>query len=40
QRSDPRCGDAVPEDGDTMALFKLKAMVSIGLTKKWFEDLF
>ena len=40
QRSDPRCGDAVPEDGDTMALLKLKAMVSIGLTKKWFEDLF
>ncbi len=40
QRSDPRCGDAVPEDGDTMALFKLNAMVRIGLTKKWFEDLF
>ncbi len=40
QRSDPRCGEAVPEDGDWMALFKLKAMVSIGLTKKWFEELF
>ena len=40
QRSDPRCGEAVPEDGDWMALFKLKTMVSIGLTKKWFEDLF
>lgn len=40
QRSDPRCGEAVPEDGDWMALFKLKAMISIGLTKKWFEDLF
>lgn len=40
QRSDPRCGEAVPEDGDTMALFKLKAMVTIGLTKKWLEDLF
>ncbi len=40
QRSDPRCGAAVPEDGDSMALFKLKAMVTIGLTKKWFEDLF
>lgn len=40
QRSDPRCGDAVPEDGDWMALVKLKAMVSIGLTKKWIEDLF
>lgn len=39
QRSDPRCGEAVPEDGDWMALFKLKAMVTIGLTKKWFEEL-
>ena len=25
QRSDPRCGEAVPEDGDWMALFKLKS---------------
>jgi len=40
QRSDPRCGEAVLEDGDTMALFKLKTMVTIGLTKKWLEDLF
>jgi hypothetical protein len=40
QRSDPRCGDAVPEDGDWMALFKLKSMVTIGLTKKWFEEKF
>jgi len=40
QRSDPRCGEAVPESGDWMALFKLKAMVSIGLTKKWFEETF
>jgi hypothetical protein len=40
QRSDPRCGEAVPEEGDWMALFKLKTMVSIGLTKKWLEDLF
>ena len=40
QRSDPRCGEAVLEDGDTMALFKLKVMVTIGLTKKWLEDLF
>ena len=39
QRSDPRCGEAVPEDGDWMALFKLKTMVNIGLTKKWLEDL-
>ena len=40
QRSDPRCGPAVLESGDTMALIKLKVMVSIGLTKKWLEDLF
>lgn len=40
QRSDPRCGEAVPEEGDWMALFKLKSMVTIGLTKKWFEDKF
>lgn len=40
QRSDPRCGEAELEDGDTMALLKLKAMVTIGLTKKWFEDTF
>ncbi len=40
QRSDPSCGEAVPESGDWMALFKLKAMVSIGLTKKWFEETF
>lgn len=40
QRSDPRCGDAVPEDGDWMALLKLKSMVTLGLTKKWIEDKF
>ena len=40
QRSDPRCGEAKLQDGDSMALFKLKAMVTIGLTKKWVEDLF
>ena len=40
QRSDPRCGEAVPESGDTMALLKLKAMVTIGLTKKWLEEQF
>ena len=40
QRSDPRCGEAVPEDGDWMALAKLKTMVSIGLAKKWVEGLF
>jgi hypothetical protein len=30
QRSDPRCGEPVLQDGDTMALFKLKVMVFIG----------
>lgn len=40
QRSDPRCGEAKPQDGDWMALFKLKSMVNIGLTKKWLEDKF
>lgn len=40
QRSDPRCEDAIPEDGDWMALLKLKFMVAIGLTKKWVEDKF
>lgn len=40
QRSDPRCGEEVLEDGDTMALWKLKIMVNIGLAKKWMENLF
>jgi hypothetical protein len=40
QRSDPRCGETALESGDTMALIKLKVMVSIGMTKKWLEDLF
>jgi len=40
QRSDPRCGEAIPESGDWMALLKLKTMVSIGLSKQWFEEKF
>jgi hypothetical protein len=40
QRSDPRCGDAVLESGDTLALVKLKLMVTLGIVNKWFEDLF
>jgi hypothetical protein len=40
QRSDPRCGAAVPEDGDTMALLKLRAMVTLGATIGWFKSLF
>jgi len=40
QRSDPRCGEDALEDGDSMVLFKLKAMVTIGLAKKWFQETF
>jgi hypothetical protein len=40
QRSDPRCGEPVLQSGDTMALLKLKAMVSIGMAKKWVEGVF
>lgn len=39
QRSDPRCGPAVPEAGDTMALWKLRALVTIGSTIGWFKSL-
>ena len=40
QRSDPRCGPAVPEEGDTLALLKLRAMVTRGATIGWFKSLF
>lgn len=40
QRSDPRCGDAALESGDTLALVKLKLMITFGIINKWFEDLF
>ena len=40
QRSDPRCGEPELESGDTMALWKLKAMVMIGVTTKWVKSLF
>jgi len=40
QRSDPRCGEPVPQDGDGMALFKLKAMVLIGTSIAWVKGLF
>lgn len=40
QRSDPRCGAAEPEPGDTTALIKLRAMVLIGSTQAWFKNLF
>ena len=39
QRSDPRCGPAVPEAGDTLALWKLRALVVIGSTIGWFKSL-
>ncbi len=39
QRSDPRCGPAVPEAGDTLALLKLRALVTIGATVSWFKSL-
>ena len=39
QRSDPRCGPAIPEAGDTMALLKLRALVTIGATVSWFKSL-
>jgi hypothetical protein len=40
QRSDPRCGEPVLQDGDRMALFKLKAMVFIGASIAWVKGLF
>ena len=40
QRSDPRCGPSAPESGDTMALLKLRALVTIGVTVDWFKKLF
>jgi hypothetical protein len=40
QRSDPRCGEPVLQDGDRMALFKLKAMVVIGASIAWVKGLF
>ncbi|WP_227006667.1 hypothetical protein [Shewanella donghaensis] len=40
QRSDPRCGEEVLESGDSMALFKLKTMVILGMTKQWFQEIF
>ncbi len=40
QRSDPRCGEPVPQDGDALALFKLKALVFIGTAIAWVKGLF
>lgn len=40
QRSDPRCGPAELQDGDRMALMKLKGMVLMGQTIAWVKGLF
>jgi hypothetical protein len=40
QRSDPRCGPAIPEAGDTLALWKLRTLVAVGATIGWFKSLF
>lgn len=38
QRSDPRCGDATPEAGDTLVLWKLRSMVLLGSAIAWFKS--
>jgi len=40
QRSDPRCGMEALQPGDTMALWKLKAMVLVGSVINWAKNLF
>lgn len=40
QRSDPRCGAEALQSGDTIALWKLKAMVVIGSTIRWAKSFF
>ena len=40
QRSDPRCGEPEPENGDTMALLKLRTMVVMGTAIGWFKSMF
>ena len=39
QRSDPRCGPAELQEGDSMALWKLRAMAAIGAVQAWFKNL-
>lgn len=39
QRSDPRCGEPELQDGDRMALFKLKTMVLFGTAVAWVKGL-
>lgn len=40
QRSDPRCGAAQLQSGDTAALWKLRALVLVGATVNWFKAIF
>lgn len=40
QRSDPRCGEPALQDGDRLALWKLRAMVVAGGVIGWFKSLF
>jgi len=40
QRSDPRCGPAEPQAGDTMALLKLRALVALATTISWAKSVF
>jgi hypothetical protein len=40
QRSDPRCGTPVLEDGDLAALWKIRAMIFFGSAINWVTDLF
>ena len=40
QRSDPRCGEAQLQNGDTAALWKLRALVLVGGTVSWLKSIF
>ena len=40
QRSDPRCGAAQLQSGDTAALWKLRALVLVGSAVNWFQSIF
>jgi hypothetical protein len=40
QRTDPRCGAAEPRAGDSTALFKLRALVVIGMLVGWVKGIF
>jgi hypothetical protein len=40
QRSDPRCGDPDLQAGDSIALFKLRALVVIGMIVGWVQGIF